>query len=185
MQHLHHLMCGCLTSNFRTSVYRSHTHAEMSYSTAFSFCLYLIALQNRAYSLFLFCRSAITIFPQRTDGKHDFRVWNNQLIRYAGYKQPDGGILGDPANVEFTEVQISKMQNCPSLWLFFGEHLVLSSLDLHAAWMESTKGSIWRPSTSAASQWKWPWAFWDPWRPNSGGAYHTSKVSSSFSLWHA
>ena len=49
-------------------------------------------------------RSAITIFPQRTDGKHDFRVWNSQLIHYAGYKQPDGSILGDPANVEFTEV---------------------------------------------------------------------------------
>uniref|UniRef100_A0A4W6EAU0 nitric-oxide synthase (NADPH) n=1 Tax=Lates calcarifer TaxID=8187 RepID=A0A4W6EAU0_LATCA len=40
----------------------------------------------------------------RTDGKHDFRVWNTQLIRYAGYKQPDGQIIGDPANVEFTEV---------------------------------------------------------------------------------
>uniref|UniRef100_H3C394 Nitric oxide synthase n=1 Tax=Tetraodon nigroviridis TaxID=99883 RepID=H3C394_TETNG len=49
-------------------------------------------------------RSAITIFPPRTDGKHDFRVWNSQLIRYAGYKQPDGQILGDPANVEFTEI---------------------------------------------------------------------------------
>ncbi|XP_013866594.1 nitric oxide synthase 1 [Austrofundulus limnaeus] len=49
-------------------------------------------------------RSAITIFPQRTDGRHDFRVWNSQLIRYAGYKQPDGSILGDPANVEFTEI---------------------------------------------------------------------------------
>ncbi|XP_017290210.1 nitric oxide synthase, brain isoform X3 [Kryptolebias marmoratus] len=49
-------------------------------------------------------RSAITIFPQRTDGKHDYRVWNSQLIRYAGYKQPDGSILGDPANVELTEI---------------------------------------------------------------------------------
>lgn len=49
-------------------------------------------------------RSAITIFPQRTDSKHDFRIWNAQLIRYAGYKQPDGTILGDPANVELTEV---------------------------------------------------------------------------------
>ncbi|XP_045152640.1 nitric oxide synthase, brain [Echinops telfairi] len=53
-------------------------------------------------------RSAITIFPQRTDGKHDFRVWNTQLIRYAGYKQPDGSILGDPANVEFTEICIQQ-----------------------------------------------------------------------------
>lgn len=60
---------------------------------------------NMLFVIFLSCRrSAITIFPQRTDGKHDYRVWNSQLIRYAGYKQPDGSILGDPANVEFTEV---------------------------------------------------------------------------------
>ncbi|NP_001290142.1 nitric oxide synthase, inducible [Meleagris gallopavo] len=51
-------------------------------------------------------RSAITIFPQRTDGKHDFRVWNSQLIRYAGYQMPDGSIIGDPASVEFTKLCI-------------------------------------------------------------------------------
>uniref|UniRef100_A0A8C8RTC3 Nitric oxide synthase n=1 Tax=Pelusios castaneus TaxID=367368 RepID=A0A8C8RTC3_9SAUR len=51
-------------------------------------------------------RSAITVFPQRTDGKHDFRVWNSQLIRYAGYQMPDGAILGDPASVEFTQLCI-------------------------------------------------------------------------------
>ncbi|NXD23279.1 NOS2 protein, partial [Spelaeornis formosus] len=49
-------------------------------------------------------RSAITVFPQRTDGQHDFRVWNSQLIRYAGYQMPDGSILGDPAAVEFTQL---------------------------------------------------------------------------------
>uniref|UniRef100_A0A8D1KYX2 Nitric oxide synthase n=1 Tax=Sus scrofa TaxID=9823 RepID=A0A8D1KYX2_PIG len=48
-------------------------------------------------------RSAITVFPQRSDGKHDFRVWNAQLIRYAGYQMPDGTIIGDPASVEFTQ----------------------------------------------------------------------------------
>ncbi|KAM9320302.1 nitric oxide synthase, inducible [Gastrophryne carolinensis] len=51
-------------------------------------------------------RSAITIFPQRTDGKHDFRVWNSQLIRYAGFEMPDGRVIGDPASVEFTELCI-------------------------------------------------------------------------------
>ncbi|XP_076182998.1 nitric oxide synthase isoform X1 [Ptiloglossa arizonensis] len=51
-------------------------------------------------------RSAITIFPQRTDGKHDYRVWNQQLISYAGYKNPDGTVIGDPVNVEFTELCI-------------------------------------------------------------------------------
>uniref|UniRef100_A0A670KCS2 Nitric oxide synthase n=1 Tax=Podarcis muralis TaxID=64176 RepID=A0A670KCS2_PODMU len=51
-------------------------------------------------------RSAITVFPQRTDGTHDFRIWNSQLIRYAGYPMPDGSIVGDPANVEFTQLCI-------------------------------------------------------------------------------
>ncbi|KAJ9597797.1 hypothetical protein L9F63_011405 [Diploptera punctata] len=51
-------------------------------------------------------RSAITVFPQRTDGRHDYKVWNPQLISYAGYKNPDGTITGDPGNVEFTEVCI-------------------------------------------------------------------------------
>lgn len=44
------------------------------------------------------------MFPQRSDGKHDFRVWNSQLIRYAGYQMPDGTVRGDPACVEFTQV---------------------------------------------------------------------------------
>ncbi|XP_078535483.1 nitric oxide synthase, inducible [Lissotriton helveticus] len=51
-------------------------------------------------------RSTITVFPQRTDGKHDFRVWNGQLVRYAGYQMEDGSFLGDPASAEFTQVCI-------------------------------------------------------------------------------
>ncbi|XP_030402447.1 nitric oxide synthase, endothelial isoform X1 [Gopherus evgoodei] len=51
-------------------------------------------------------RSAITIFPQRMPGRGDFRIWNSQLIRYAGYPQPDGSVLGDPANVDITELCI-------------------------------------------------------------------------------
>uniref|UniRef100_A0A4W4F125 Nitric oxide synthase, inducible n=1 Tax=Electrophorus electricus TaxID=8005 RepID=A0A4W4F125_ELEEL len=49
-------------------------------------------------------RSTITVFPQRTDGQHDFRIWNSQLIRYAGYQMEDGTVIGDPVNVEFTEI---------------------------------------------------------------------------------
>ncbi|XP_053625637.1 nitric oxide synthase-like protein isoform X1 [Plodia interpunctella] len=51
-------------------------------------------------------RSAITVFPQRTDGQHDYRIWNSQLISYAGYRQPDGTVLGDPMHCEFTELCI-------------------------------------------------------------------------------
>ncbi|XP_043560201.1 nitric oxide synthase, brain-like isoform X1 [Chiloscyllium plagiosum] len=49
-------------------------------------------------------RSAITIFPQRSDGNRDFRIWNSQYIRYAGFTQEDGTIMGDGASVEFTEL---------------------------------------------------------------------------------
>lgn len=44
------------------------------------------------------------MFPQRFPGRGDFRIWNSQLIRYAGYRQQDGSVRGDPANVEITEV---------------------------------------------------------------------------------
>lgn len=48
----------------------------------------------------------MTVFPQRTDGQHDYRIWNSQLISYAGYRLPDGTVLGDPMHIEFTEVSI-------------------------------------------------------------------------------
>lgn len=44
------------------------------------------------------------MFPQRYAGRGDFRIWNSQLVRYAGYRQQDGSVRGDPANVEITEV---------------------------------------------------------------------------------
>ncbi|RXM30658.1 Nitric oxide synthase [Acipenser ruthenus] len=42
----------------------------------------------------------------RSEGLMDFRIWNPQLIRYAGYSQPDGSVIGDPSNVELTELCI-------------------------------------------------------------------------------
>lgn len=60
--------------------------------------------QDVTINFLYFARSAITVFPQRTEGQHDFRVWNSQLIRYAGYKMTGGTIIGDPASVDFTEV---------------------------------------------------------------------------------
>nr|QCX35688.1 Nitric Oxide Synthase 2b [Nautilus pompilius] len=49
-------------------------------------------------------RAAITIFPHNRDNKNYYRVWNAQLVRYAGYRQPDGSVIGDQNAVEFTEV---------------------------------------------------------------------------------
>ena len=55
-------------------------------------------------------RSSITIMPQRIAGREDYRVWNQQLISFAGYSDEGGGkIIGDPINVEFTKVGFFKI----------------------------------------------------------------------------
>lgn len=48
-------------------------------------------------------RPAITILPQAGGAGPTFRIWNHQLLRYAGYASPDG-IVGDPMSVRFTDV---------------------------------------------------------------------------------
>ncbi|MFD0586995.1 nitric oxide synthase oxygenase [Paenibacillus sp. GCM10027627] len=50
-------------------------------------------------------RPVMTIFPQ-ADSKDDFTgpcIWNHQLVRYAGYNTADGGVVGDPHSVSFTD----------------------------------------------------------------------------------
>ncbi|HEY0453486.1 nitric oxide synthase oxygenase [Actinophytocola sp.] len=48
-------------------------------------------------------RPVITVFAPDLPGRPAPRIWNEQLIRYAGYGQPDGTVLGDPRYVRFTE----------------------------------------------------------------------------------
>lgn len=69
-------------------------------------------------SNFVVFRSTITIFPQRVVGREDFRLWNQQLVAYAGYEsktestevddQSTNGskcpIVGDASNAEFTRI---------------------------------------------------------------------------------
>ena len=45
----------------------------------------------------------LTLFaPENKNGFAPLRIWNNQLIRYAAYRS-EGKILGDPAQLEFTD----------------------------------------------------------------------------------
>jgi nitric-oxide synthase, bacterial len=48
-------------------------------------------------------RPTITIFKPKWNGQDQVRIWNHQLIRYAGYETPQGTI-GDPASIPFTKV---------------------------------------------------------------------------------
>ncbi len=47
-------------------------------------------------------RPTITIFRPRVIDGSEMRIWNHQLIRYAGYQTKEG-IIGDPASLEFTQ----------------------------------------------------------------------------------
>lgn len=48
-------------------------------------------------------RPMMTVFAPQTPGEPGIRIWNPQLIRYAGHRQSDGKILGDPAHVHLTD----------------------------------------------------------------------------------
>lgn len=45
----------------------------------------------------------ISVFASGSVGKPKVRIWNRQLIGYAGYLQSDGSVLGDPLNLQFTQ----------------------------------------------------------------------------------
>lgn len=47
-------------------------------------------------------RPLITVFAPEMPNRPGVRIWNNQLIRYAGYKMANGSILGDPAECDVT-----------------------------------------------------------------------------------
>ncbi|WP_371068528.1 nitric oxide synthase oxygenase [Sediminibacillus sp. JSM 1682029] len=47
-------------------------------------------------------RPTITIFKQETIDGRNVRIWNHQLIRYAGY-QTEEGIIGDSSSIAFTK----------------------------------------------------------------------------------
>lgn len=48
-------------------------------------------------------RLLLSAFAPAEPGRPGPRVWNGQLIRYAGYRRHDGSVLGDPGTVELTE----------------------------------------------------------------------------------
>lgn len=49
-------------------------------------------------------RPLITIFAPNTPLRRGPRIWNEQLIRYAGYRASDGSVTGDPRNIGLTDL---------------------------------------------------------------------------------
>jgi len=48
-------------------------------------------------------RPTVTVFAASTPLEDGPRIWNEQLICYAGYRQPDGTVVGDPRNAGLTD----------------------------------------------------------------------------------
>lgn len=48
-------------------------------------------------------RPTITMFEQARQQGNAVLIWNHQLLRYAGYEQENGEVIGDPASVTFTK----------------------------------------------------------------------------------
>ena len=53
-------------------------------------------------------RPVISVFAPEMPARRAPRIWNEQLIRYAGYEQPDGSVLGDPRYRAFTSELIRR-----------------------------------------------------------------------------
>jgi nitric-oxide synthase len=48
-------------------------------------------------------QSTITVFPPRGPGPDRVRMGNHQLVRYAGFRDEVGGVVGDPDSTGFTD----------------------------------------------------------------------------------
>lgn len=51
-------------------------------------------------------RPVVTVFAPDEPGRPGPRIWNEQLIRYAGYTRPDGRVTGDPRNAGITALAL-------------------------------------------------------------------------------
>ncbi|KAL0935841.1 nitric oxide synthase [Colletotrichum truncatum] len=57
----------------------------------------------------------VFVFPPRDVNSRGPMIWNSQLLSFAGYQQPNGEIMGDPANVELTNAIIELGWTPPQL----------------------------------------------------------------------
>lgn len=51
-------------------------------------------------------RAVMTVFNPQQPGEPGPRIWNPQLLRYAGYQLEDGSWIGDPANSALTQAAL-------------------------------------------------------------------------------
>jgi nitric-oxide synthase len=58
-------------------------------------------------------RAVISVFPPKSASSTAFRLLNPQLIRYAGYRNADGTVTGDPLHLELTDYAVARGWRSP------------------------------------------------------------------------
>jgi nitric-oxide synthase, bacterial len=58
-------------------------------------------------------KSSVSIYSPANNENGEIRIWNKQLVRFAGYELPNGQILGDPQSLELTRFCQSIGWNSP------------------------------------------------------------------------
>ncbi|RDA91142.1 hypothetical protein CP533_0431 [Ophiocordyceps camponoti-saundersi (nom. inval.)] len=62
---------------------------------------------------------SVFVFPPKMPNRPGPMIWNQQFLSFAGYSQPDGTVLGDPATVSLTKAIIAlgwKPPAMPTRW---------------------------------------------------------------------
>lgn len=83
--------------HWRALAIRDNRHLEDA-EAIFEACVDHLRLSTRDGRI----QPLVTVFSPAVPGRPFWRIWNPQLIRYAGWRQSDGSIVGDPKHVGLT-----------------------------------------------------------------------------------
>jgi nitric-oxide synthase, bacterial len=90
---------GCIRAgSWRSLVVLDMSAAELTVDAVYRACASHLRYGTNNGKI----RPALTLFPPDRPGRPGPRIWNDQLVRYAGSRQPDDTVNGDPAMVRLT-----------------------------------------------------------------------------------
>ncbi|APU16276.1 MULTISPECIES: nitric oxide synthase oxygenase [Actinoalloteichus] len=119
-------------------------------------------------------RPTISVFAADAPDRPGPRIWNEQLIRYAGYRTEDGGVLGDPRYLDFTEaVQALGWQPPAQPGAFDVLPLVIDSPEEGTRWFELPRSVVHEVELRHPEL---------PWFAELGLRWHTVPAISNMSL---
>ncbi|MEM1369468.1 MAG: nitric oxide synthase oxygenase, partial [Cyanobacteria bacterium P01_H01_bin.15] len=84
----------------------------------------------------------ITIFKEWFPNELEIRIWNHQLLRYAGYKKDDGSFLGDPMNAYITKIAMSLGWSPPAEPSPFDLLPIIIQVGNKLRWYEFPRGEV-------------------------------------------